>query len=395
MKVSCKVASADTTADALDELRAQFGQITSDVSAVFAFYGCCHDGGAIGDFLRSQFPGAALIGGSSSGGVMDRDGVHGANSVGVFTLQDLDGDYGAAAAPLGDDPASAAEAALHAALAQADCVGELPALIWVYQAPGQEEGVLDGLRRVVGDRCPVIGGSSADDAVAGDWSQLGPDGRVVDSVVVAVLFPSTAVSFAFQGGYEPSGQTGRVTRVDATSSGRTILEIDGEPAARVYDRWAGDAIRDKLEDGGSILAQTTMAPLAVATGLVDGLDQYLLIHPESVDTSGALSTFASVEEGVQLLAMRGNAEQLVERAGRVMKQAVDRLDEAAPAGALMVYCAGCRMAVAERVHDVPGQVRDALGDAPLIGCFTFGEQGVLAGRSVHGNLMISSIVFAA
>jgi len=395
MKVSCKVASSASTEDALAELTLQFDQDPSRASAVFAFYGCRHDGDVIGDALRSHFPGAALIGGSSSGGVMDRSCVHGADSIGVFTIEDSDGDYGAASAPLGDDPAAAAESALHAALADADCVGELPALIWVYQAPGREEAVLEGLRRVVGDRCPIVGGSSADDAVSGDWSQLGPTGRVVESVVVTVLFPSTAVSYAFQGGYEPAGPTGRVTRVSASSSGRTILEIDGEPAAQVYDRWTGNVIHDKLESGGSILAQTTMTPFAITTGQVDGLDQYLLIHPEAVGPEGALNTFASVEEGAELLAMRGDADQLVERAGRVMKQAVDRLDDAAPAGALMVYCAGCRMAVADRVHDVPEQVRNALGDAPLIGCFTFGEQGVLAGRNVHGNLMISSIVFAA
>ena len=84
-------------------------------------------------------------------------------------IEDADGDYGAAAARLGGDPEAAAMQALRAALESCDCVGQLPDLIWVYQSPGHEEAVMQGLRRIVGDRCPIVGGSSADDAVAGQW----------------------------------------------------------------------------------------------------------------------------------------------------------------------------------------------------------------------------------
>ncbi len=34
-----------------------------------------------------------------------------------------------------------------------------------------------------------------------------------------------------------------------------------------------------------------------------------------------------------------------------------------------------------------------LGQAPFIGCFTFGEQGRLIDRDLHGNLMISAVAF--
>jgi hypothetical protein len=30
---------------------------------------------------------------------------------------------------------------------------------------------------------------------------------------------------------------------------------------------------------------------------------------------------------------------------------------------------------------------------PFIGCFTFGEQGLVLDRNAHGNLMISAIAF--
>lgn len=289
MKISCKISEAATTADALTDLKNQLTLDNSSADAVFAFYGCQHDESLIHNFMTEQFPGAAIVGGSSNGGVMNRDKVWGAGSIGILTLEDRNGDYGVASCEIGDNPADTAEAALHEALTNAECPGELPELIWVYQAPGNEEHVIAGIRRVVGDQCPIIGGTAADETVEGHWSQISTSGHHTNSMVIAVLFPSKGVSFAFQGGYEPSGISGRVTRIKGTRQGRAILEIDGEPAAQVYNRWIGHTISDKLEAGGNILAQTTMTPLALDRGQVDGIQQYLLIHPDSVEAGGHAS----------------------------------------------------------------------------------------------------------
>lgn len=395
MKISCKVSEAATTLEALADLKHQITLDNLRADAVFTFYGCQHDESLIHSFISEQFPGAAIIGGSSNGGVMNHDKVWGAGSIGIMVLDDPDGDFGASSREIGDNPADTAQAVLHEALANAKCPGELPELIWVYQAPGNEEHVLEGIRRVVGNQCPIIGGSAADETVEGNWSQISDTGYHTNSMVIAVLFPSKGVSFAFQGGHEPSGASGRITRINGTQQARAILEIDGEPASQVYNRWIGHTISDKLEAGGNILAQTTMTPLALDRGQVDGIQQYLLIHPDSVEADGALTTFANVEEGMHIHCMSGDKTQLIERAGRVTKQATALLESDTIAGALVVYCAGCRMAVDEQISNVPAHIRAPLGDAPFLGCFTFGEQGSLMGENVHGNLMISAIVFGA
>src|SRR5690606_13853303 len=112
-----------------------------------------------------------------------QEGLAGPGSVGLLLVEDPEGDYGTAAVRLQGNVPDRAEEALHAALASAGCTGELPELIWIYQAPGQEEAVIEGLRRVVGDRCPIIGGSSADNTIEGGWRQLGPDGPIHDGLV--------------------------------------------------------------------------------------------------------------------------------------------------------------------------------------------------------------------
>jgi hypothetical protein len=59
----------------------------------------------------------------------------------------------------------------------------------------------------------------------------------------------------------------------------------------------------------------------------------------------------------------------------------------------MIYCGGCKLAVGDDISEVARTVGLTLGGTPFIGCFTFGEQGYLLDKNVHGNLMISAVVF--
>lgn len=354
------------------------------------FYDETHDDRLIHDFLAARFPGVPVLGGTSCGGAMSEKGLGGDGSIGLLAVTDPDGEYGVGSAELTGDAASAAEHALHLALERAGCPGELPELIWIYQAPGQEEQVIAGLRRVVGDRCPIIGGSAADNAVAGHWRQLGPEGPMANGVVVGVLFSSGGISCVFQSGYAPTGTSGIVTQ----SRGRTILTIDGEPAAEVYNRWSGGRISHKL-GGGNILTDTTMFPLGIEVGRIGDVPHYLVIHPEQIRENGAMSTFANISEGSRLFAMRGDRAHLIERARKVATAAAAALPGGPKslAGGLVVYCAGCRLAVGEEMDQVSAAISESFGGMPFVGCFTFGEQGQVLGSNAHGNLMISAIAF--
>lgn len=401
------VRSSASTADALAELDLAIGGAGIDPALIYVFYDGAHDDAVIFAYVRHRFPNAALLGGTSCNGVMSEVGLGGAGSIGMLLIDDADGDYGVAAVRLGADPAARAEQALHVALAAADCAGELPELIWIYQVPGQEEAVIEGLRRVVGDRCPIIGGSSADNESKGAWRQLGPDGPMHDGLVVSVLFSSGGIGFAFQGGYEPSGNSGIVTRVGGDRagesgvrtvvSGRQILTIDAEPAADVYNRWIGGVLSEKLDAGGSILVDTTMYPFGIDAGKIEGVTHYLLIHPDQILDDRALSTFASIEEGTRLYSMRGDKTRLIDRAGRVAAAAAANLAGGSEslAGGLVLYCAGCMLAVAEQMPEVAEAVSASFGGMPFLGSFTFGEQGAVLEKNAHGNLMISAIAFGS
>lgn len=336
---------------------------------------------------------AALHGGSSCLGIMTQGGVNidSGAGLGAMAIWDAAGSYGTGSCDLGTDAGDAARRAVETALAAAGRVGEIPDLVWLTVAPGREEQVLDGIRAVIGHETPIVGGSSADNDVSGNWAQFGPLQSHSDGVVISVLFPSASVASAYQSGYAPTGDSGAVTRVD----GRRLFEIDGQPAAKVYHGWTGSAVPVAGEAPLSILAAATLWPLGREARQIAGVPFHLLAHPAVANPDGSLDLFADLAQGDRLWQMRGSADSLVARAGRVARQARD--DAASDiSGALVVYCGGCMLAVRDRMGEVQQGINAALGDVPWLGVFTFGEQGVPAGGvSKHGNLMISCSVFGS
>jgi hypothetical protein len=346
------------------------------------------------DALRELLPQTRLHGSTSCRGAMTERGFHSSDGHGLAALglRDPDGAFGVGSVALGADPVAAGRAAAVLALQDAGRPGEMPAAVLISSPPGTEEAVIRGIERVVGAGTPILGGSAADNNIAGDWLLFDRDEIGPDRVVVSALFPSTDVWFAFHSGYEPTSIRGKVTRAE----GRTVYEIDGEPAAAVYARWVG-GLDDVLSEGGNVLGRTTLHPLGRVVGALRGVPYFQLAHPNTVTPEGALTLFAEVGVGDELILMTGTPDGLVERAGRVARAALRTFD-ASPedvAGGLVVYCAGCMLTVESRLDEVVDGLRAALPGRPLLGGFTFGEQGCFpGGENRHGNLMISVLLFA-
>ena len=111
-----------------------------------------------------------------------------------------------------------------------------PSFVWHNCPPGPEDRVLLGFGDVLKD-VDFIGGSSADNSVAGEWKQWSsatPDTIHSNTVVYVVAHCSAQVQGALQTAYTPSPSVGVVT---ATNGPRHITTIDHKPAAEVYNKW--------------------------------------------------------------------------------------------------------------------------------------------------------------
>lgn len=344
--------------------------------------------------LKAVAPGVSIHGGTSCVGVMTQDGFHrsDAGAVGMLGVLDPEGAYGVGVADLGSDPRAAATVAISRALHEAGRDGEVPDMIWITQAPGHEEQVLQGLLDFVGPHVPIGGGSSSDDLAGGGWLQFTNEAVFTNSVVVAVLFTSRGVIFSFHSGYEPTEFKARVTK----GGGRTISELGGRPAAQVYNEWSGGTITSALAKGGQVLMKTTLSPLGRVAGKTGEIPYFQLSHPNQVTADGSLTVFSDVAVGDEMFLMCGSPESLVSRVGRVARFVRRPSGEDHQiAGAIVIYCAGCMLTIQDRMPEVVSTIRTDLGDeVPFLGVFTLGEQGCfLGGENRHGNLMISVLAF--
>lgn len=397
-----RVASAWSTEAAPEQAareawHALLGKLQERPSLLVLHCSAGYDLGAIQAALAEPAAGIPLHGGTSCSGVMTELGLHHqrGRGLGLLGLVDPEGAYGVGACSLAEDPEAAAQAAAQQALAQADRLGEIPTMLWITCAPGSEERVIEGLGKLFGPHVPIGGGSSADDDISGGWQQLANDRTYRDAVVVTTMFASRGVAFAFHSGYDPTPTSATVTR----ASRRQVQELDGRPAAQVYARWLDGGLREILQRGGTILRESTMAPLGKRVGATPSAAYYQLAHPSQIGPDHSLSLFCDVAEGDTLVLMHGTTTSLVERAERVARSALRSAehDHAKVAGALVVYCAGCMLAVRDQLDRVVEHLRLGLGpEVPFLGTFTFGEQGCFPnGENRHGNLMISVLVFLA
>jgi len=385
--------SADTEKAANNAYQKIISELGGPPDLLIVYSSVMHDGGTLMGALREMAPATPIHGSTSCLGVMTADGFHSADGVGLglFAILDEEGDYGVGVALVNDDPRASGAEAIQKAIINAGRPGEPPDLVWINGVPGHEEAVLTGIQDVLGPDVPIAGGSSADNTVEGYWQQFA-DGQVyTNAVIVTAMYPSTSTYLAFHSGYSPTETKGQVTK----GQGRTLYEIDGQPAANVYNDWTGGIIEDYL-DGGNVLAATTLFPIGRQVGQVGQMPYHRLSHPDSVTPEGALTLFSDIEEGEELILMSGTRSSLISRAGRVASAALGagRLTTDRISGALVIYCAGCMLTVQDEMEEVATEIRKALGAKPFIGAFTFGEQGCFTGgESRHGNLMISVVVF--
>ena len=368
-------------------------KLTFSPSIIFVYSSVSHSSRKIISAFQKLFPEIPIHGGSSCLGVMTEDGFHSKDGVGIGALgiYDPKGSYGVAMVNIAKNARATGSEVVSEAIKNSGRLGEVPDLIWVSAAPGSEEEIIKGIQDVIGKNIPIAGGSTADNTVEGNWYQFTNTDMQTNAVVATAMYPSDGVDMAFHSGYSPTDLKGVISR----AKGRTLNEINNEPAAVIYNRWTKGLIADDLE-GGNILMKTTLFPLGRIVEEKDLIPFYQLSHPESVTETGALKLFSEVEVGQEIVLMQGNEESLITRAGRVARASIDkrRFNSDNVSGALVVYCAGCMLTIQNKMDNVVQEINQGLNEQPFLGIFTFGEQGCfIKGKNRHGNLMISVVSF--
>ena len=285
-----------------------------------------------------------------------------------------------------------------------------PSFIWCSVAPGYEEMVLEGIRSVVGLKCPIIGGSSADNEVKGEWYQLCSEDKrytQLNGFSIGIAYSSMKTKQCFFSCYTPTAFRGIITK----GNGRHIYEIDHEPAAEVYNRWTGGELKKELDlfhgddtrhasnsDDLNVLGRTTLFPLGKKIGSISDESFFQIIHASNVNKDGSFDTFANIKQGDEIYCMAGTKENLKHSISKCAQQLLHassvQLNEVI--GALVIFCGGMVLAIEDSM-DIPCKRLSAqLGGSPFLGMHTFGEYGKFPdGSQMHGNLMVSVLLFTS
>ncbi|MDH5493934.1 MAG: FIST C-terminal domain-containing protein [Myxococcales bacterium] len=381
---SIQSSAGDAVREALQQVKEKLGQ---SPSFVIVHLPVRYETAEVAAFLHAE--GIPAVGGTSLSGVLTESGYH-AEALGMMGIYDPEGAYGTALAPKGDDPRAAGRLAAERAAEAADRPGESPDIVLLAVSPGGEEEVIAGIESLVGSHCPIMGGSTADQDVSGQWRQLGGGQAHGDAVAVAFLYPSGKVATAFHSGYEPTERRGIATKAE----GRIIHEIDHRPAREVYGEWSGVL----PGEGGPLVESTTLFPIGRQVGEIGGIPYFGLSHPVQTMPDGGMEVYTDIAQGDELVLMQGTRDSIATRAGRVLRSALEsgEMSKEEVSCVFFVFCAGCMMTVQDRLEHVSASVKEVSEETPCLMTFTYGEQGcLLGGENWHGNLMISALVIGA
>jgi hypothetical protein len=352
-----------------------------------------HDASAVYEALRSALPGVPIHGSTTSLGVLSGGGVVMGPSGGVGVLlfgSAHDAAFAVGSADLSEGARAAGKRAA-AELKEKGPSGKAPRLIFIAATPGQEEEILAGVDEVLGG-VPIYGGSAADHTIEGAWSIFTDRGAKREGVTLAAIWgESVKLGAAIEGPYEPTEKRAVITR----SNGRSIERLDDRPATEVLHAWVGDTISDQVREGGNLLMQTAMSPVGIARTGSDERPFYLLLHPAQAHVEGAVDVFAAAPAGTAICLMEGSEDSLVGIIDRLVDRCLSNANIEArdTRGAFLIYCAGCAGAVGGRIDEVLSRLTGRLGDVPVLGLCTFGEQGHVPGvGNVHSNLSVSLVL---
>ncbi len=381
---SVQMVRARTTArdpgPAAEDLCRQLGSAAPRLVVMFSSRD--RDQHALNRAMRERLPKGARLLGATTGGEIDRDGMHAGTVVAAVLHGDLEVGLGLGR-DMSQDAVGAGERAIRAAARDLDARPEdlasrqYGAIVIDDGLRFRKEEMLLGVMSLNQALIAVGGGASDSEPDPAKQSALvHVDGEVATDAVAVALFRTDAPWAAMRSHwYVPTGQTVRITKIDSTA--KRALEIDHQPAAQRYAALLGVGI-DELEFGKP--NGFSVRPTALKVGR-----EYFMRAPWKPLDDGSILFANMLEEGSELELVE--ITDIVESTRRFLELELPARVPS-PSAALFFHCSG-RKWYAEatgRLGDLGGVFKAA---PPCIGLNAHFE--IYCG--FHINTTLTSLVF--
>ena len=383
---------SSTAADARAAGKEAASQAAAGLDATqvaMVYCSCAYDVDEVVAGVGEALPEVPVLGNTSfTGVVVPGAGYVGGDEpfVGVLALSDDTMTVGVAAADRSenDDPIVAG-AALATAAMEAAGRTDAPDYFYMAASPAEEEFYLKGITSVVG-RIPFFGGSAADNSIAGEWKLYTTGESFADGCVAAFFWGGPSMTNVFTGAYRETDDFGVITKIDGN---RTLVEIDGVPAAKKFQEWTGCSDEDIA--GGNLLAYTVCSPL----GVKDRLGDLIAIrHPMNGNDDFSINVGNNLAEKTCVIRMEATVDELIQSVPDTLRALMDRMP-GEPAAFHLVHCGGRRAGIDSRIGEVAAAVAKVAGDTPYLMEFNFGEYCFESdNNNTCGGLMLSFTGFS-
>lgn len=372
--------SSKTDAEqAAEDLCNQLGSVSPKLVTVYASRDRDHH--ALNRALRARLPKARLLG-ATTGGEIDREGIHRGSVVVSALTGDFDVGIGLGQG-LSVNAVEAGERAIQRACdelgASADQLSTKKYVAVVMDDAFQfkKDELLLGLMAKNQGLVAVGGGASDHETDPEKQSSLlHVDDQVVSDAAAVALFRTDAPWGALRSHwYHPTGRTVKLTKVD--SSTYRALEIDGKPAAKRYAEIL-DCDVDDLEFGKP--KGFAMMPTALRVGR-----EYFIRAPWKPLDDGSILFANSLEEGTELEIVR-MGDPIADTARFFETELPMRVPN--PQAALLFHCSG-RYWYAQATDVVGDLSRTFAAAPPCVGLNVHFEMYC----GFHINTTLTSLVF--
>ena len=250
--------------------------------------------------------------------------------------------------------------------------------------------ILRGIADVFGVTVPVSGGAAGDNGDFIKTLQFGR-GRIYSDAVCGIgFYGDFRLGTGVKSGWAPIGLAKQVT----CAKGKTLYELNGEPALNVFERFLGQHA-EKLPAIG------VEYPLGFNANLEGSGEQgqYVLRATMSVDRKKRSITFAGeIPEGAMVNMTCGDTASILKAAGVAAKEARSTIGDTSPDVIFCYSCMARKIVLGRRTEEEIEQVRAQFGTrVPMIGFYSYGEFspiGPATSSHLHNETITLSVLGA-
>ncbi len=235
--------------------------------------------------------------------------------------------------------------------------------------------LIRGIKDVLGLSFPIFGGSSADNLKFAKTFQYFNKELATNSIVGAVFSGEGLFGIGLRHGWKPLGKPHTITQ----AKGNIIKTIGDKPAISIYEEYFGKT-KEEIKQG--LTRMSRYYPLGI---YVPGETEYLLRNALRIDEDGGLVCQGDAAEGNEARIMMGTKEWTLEAATRAAEEAKSALKDKRPKGALVFESISRNKLLGRLTEEELSRIKEVLGDIPILGICTYGEQAPLKSLEHYGE----------